>query len=128
MVVIIIAVLASVAIPKIKNGTVRGRESSLKMDLKLLRSAIDRFQNDTGMIPVAIADMTSSKPPDSGIDRTGNKAALDAARYYGPYIDAEPMDPVSKKAFSYTFDKFGKPSIKPSASGKASDGTDYANW
>ena len=127
IVIIIIAVLAAIAIPRIVNSSLRSKESSLKSQLNMVRGAVERFKQDTGLLPIAIADMASDKPPNDGMSG-GNQVVLDATTYHGPYLDQEPKDPLTDKPFGYSVDKFDMYQVHASASGKASDGTDYQDW
>lgn len=63
IVIIIIAVLAAIAIPKFANSGVRSKESALKANLKLYRNAVELFRNDTGAFPDKLADLTVTTAP-----------------------------------------------------------------
>jgi len=57
-VVIIIAILAAIAIPKFMNSNQASREASLHGNLKLVRDAISRFNTDTGLWPMTLNELT----------------------------------------------------------------------
>ncbi len=68
IVIIVIAVLAAIAIPKFVSASERSKESSLHADLKLVRNAVALFQNDTGYYPAVITDIAATTAPASGKD------------------------------------------------------------
>src|ERR1700684_295396 len=63
VVVIIIAILAAIAIPKFTNASLRSKEASLKGELKMLRDGIELFKNDTGGYPQVLSDLSSATTP-----------------------------------------------------------------
>lgn len=128
IVIIIIAVLAAVVIPKFVNSGLRSREAALKANLKMYRNAIDLFKNDTGAFPNSLSDLTVTTAPANGLDSAGTSKAIAAADYKGPYVERIENDPVSTNPFTYgtTSPNVGK--VTSSASGNATDGTAYSTW
>ncbi len=102
VVIIIIAVLAAIAIPKFVNSGQRSREAALKADLKLYRNAIELFVNDTGAYPSALSDLTATTAPASGKDAAGTAKTITASDWKGPYLQSIEKDPLSGSAFSYS--------------------------
>lgn len=117
VVIVVLAVLAAIVLPKFMNSSMRSKESALKSDLKLLRNAVSLFQADTGKYPNSLADLAET-------DKTKVKVAggdtVSASDWHGPYIEDVPNDPVSGSAFTYD-SSTGK--VTSSASGNALDGT-----
>ena len=88
IVVIIISVLATIAIPKFADTNTRAKEARLKLFLKNVRDATDRYRNDVGLWPQS-SDLLNGTTPTQGIDDTGTLVAVQAANYHGPYFDKE---------------------------------------
>src|SRR5947209_5365619 len=86
IVIIIIAVLAAIAIPKFANSSQRSKESALKSDLKLYRNALELFKNDTGAWPTTLADLAVTAAPANGLDNAGGTKAIVATDWKGPYV------------------------------------------
>jgi general secretion pathway protein G len=128
VVIVVLAVLAAVVIPKFVDSGLRSKESALKSNLSLLRNAVSLFQNDTGAYPATLADLAATSAPANGLDSSGNTKSITASDWHGPYIQALPTDPVSGAAFTYgtTSPNVGK--VTSSATGNGSDGTAYSSW
>lgn len=128
IVIIVIAVLAAIALPRFINSGLRSKEASLKSDLKLYRNAIQTFSNDTGAYPATIADLSAAAAPANGLDSAGSSKSIVATDWKGPYIDAIVTDPVSGAAFTYATTSPNVGKVTSSASGNATDGTAYSGW
>jgi len=127
IVIIVIAVLAAIALPRFINSGLRSKEASLKSDLKIYRNAGQLFLNDTGAFPATLAALSATAAPASGLDATGAVKTINAPDWKGPYIDAIMNDPVSGNAFNYSVTApVGK--TTSSAAGNATDGTAYSTW
>jgi general secretion pathway protein G len=122
VVIVVLAILAAIVLPKFMNSSARSKESALKSDLKLIRNAIGLFQADTGKYPNALVDLAET---DKTKVKGADGAVVAAADWHGPYLDSVIMDPISGAAFTY--DKAtGK--MGSSAAGTALDGTAYSTW
>jgi general secretion pathway protein G len=128
IVIIIIAVLAAIAIPKFANSGVRGKESALRADLKLYRNAIELFKNDTGAYPASLNDLAATSAPANGKDAAGANKAITAADWKGPYVQAIETDPVSGSNFNYSVAAGTVGKVTSSASGSSTDGSNYSDW
>lgn len=138
IVIIIIAVLAAVAVPKISYGRRASHESSLKSKLRTVRDAVERVRQDTGLYPSHLADLTRSSAPTRMLTQSGNPAAVPAGTWQGPYLDERTagihdngkdlFDPVCGGTFDYkrSGSKIGR--VSACASGRALDGTDFEDW
>lgn len=130
IVVVIIAVLAAIAIPKFSDSITRSREASLRAELKLVRQAIEVFKSDTGVYPLTLSDLTlpATSPPDHGKNTSGALTAFSSALYKGPYLSTVYNNPVDGSALNYnsvTPPTVGR--VYPN-SGTATDGTNYSTW
>jgi general secretion pathway protein G len=128
IVIIVIAVLAAIALPRFINSGLRSKEASLKADLKLYRNAIQLFTNDTGATPATLADLAATAAPASGLDQAGAVKTISAADWKGPYIDQVMNDPVGGSAFTYAVTSPNVGKVNSSASGNGTDGTAYSTW
>ena len=59
VVVAIIGILATIAVPAMRTAPQRAREAALKEDLFTLRSCLDQFHADRGRYPTALDEMVS---------------------------------------------------------------------
>src|SRR5437016_1138133 len=125
IVVIIIAVLAAIAIPKFSNSSLRSKESALRAELKLLRDGVELFKNDTTCFPAVATDLSAVASPSNCYNTSGVSISVPAGSWKGPYISAIDNDPVSGTGFSYT----GTTGVfKASASGTDSTGVAYSTY
>jgi general secretion pathway protein G len=122
VVIVVLAVLAAIVLPKFMDSSTRSKESSLKTDLKLLRNAITLFQADIGKYPNTLADLAQT---DKTAVKDQDGAVVKAADWHGPYIETVPKDPIGGAAFTYT-NTSGK--VASSATGNGLDGTAYTTW
>lgn len=128
IVIIVIAVLAAIALPRFINSGLRSKEASLKSDLKIYRNGVQLFLNDTGAYPATLAAMSATSAPASGLDSAGAVKTIVATDWKGPYIDSIMTDPVSSNAFTYAVTSPNVGKVTSSAAGNATDGTAYSSW
>lgn len=128
IVIIIIAVLAAIAIPKFANQSQRSKESALRAELSLIRNAVELFKNDCGSFPGALDDLAGASAPANGKDSSGNNKAIIAADYKGPYLSKINVDPVSAAAFTYSVTSPTVGKVTSSASGNDSNGVAYSTY
>ena len=128
IVIIIIAVLAAIAIPKFANSSNRSKDSSLRANLKVVRNAVELFKNDTGYYPKLITDLSVTTAPAQGYDSAGNLKAITASDFKGPYMLSVPNDPVSGAAFTYSITSPTVGNVSASATGNDSTGTAYTTY
>lgn len=110
-VMVIIALLLTVAAPKYFGSVDRSRESILHQDLATMREALDKYYGDTGQYPDDIQDLVKRK-----------------------YLRSIPRDPITESDTTWvivapTNDAKGAVyDIKSGASGNGADGTAYSDW
>ena len=111
VVMAIIALLLSLALPRYFKHLETSRETILKQDLAVMRDAIDKYHGDTGRYPDGLDELVSAR-----------------------YLRALPVDPITERADTW---QIVAPSgtaagemydIKSGAPGTAHDGTAYADW
>ena len=88
IVIVVIAILALIVIPRVMSAGRKARESTLKANLHQLRNAIETFQADCGLYPVEMMDLTllKSAPPANGIDDENATQIIPLGSYQGPYL------------------------------------------
>jgi prepilin-type N-terminal cleavage/methylation domain-containing protein len=146
IVIIVVAVLATIAIPKFANSSQRAKEAALRDTLAIIRSAGERCEQDTGAV-VEMPDLISKVAPTEG-KRHGQMGSLwadvpiDPATWNGPYLEKIPINPITGTAIynsgivvtptvdwtfnpaqSYNPNHYLFPSKK-----LALDGTQYQTW
>jgi general secretion pathway protein G len=133
MVMVVLAVIAAIVIPKFYDRHKQAKEAALKSDLKVLRNAIASFQADTGYYPLTLNDLTAANSAalstaNTGIDSTGASQTISSTDYHGPYVQTVPNDPVSGSALTYSTKSGTVGNVTSSATGNALDGTAYSSW
>ena len=111
VVLTIIGLLLTIAVPRYFHSLDQSRETMLKQDLSVMRDAIDKYSADRGHLPEALANLVSEK-----------------------YIRTIPVDPYTKTAESWVpvpSEDENDPGVKDvhsGAPGLAADGTPYVAW
>ena len=111
VVMAVIAILLSIALPRYFASLEKSREAVLHQDLSLLRETLDKYSGDKGKYPDAIDDLVSSK-----------------------YLRSVPVDPITDSSATWvsippdTPEKGGVYDVRSGAQGVARDGTEYHNW
>jgi general secretion pathway protein G len=111
VVMAIIALLLSLALPRYFNHLESSREIILKQDLAVMRDAIDKYHGDRGRYPDSLDELVSAR-----------------------YLRALPVDPITERSDSWqvvapSSDEAGAMyDIRSGAPGTARDGSAYADW
>lgn len=134
----ILLILTTLALPLARNQIVRQRETLLRENLRMMRSAIDRYKaaSDASQIPVKVD--TFGYPPDMQtlVDGVPIKGSVKGKYRFLRKIPIDPMtgtadwgfrsmqdDPDSKSwGGQNVFDVYSK------SQGTALDGTQYGDW
>lgn len=82
IVLVVIAIVALIVIPRVMGATRRSRESALRANLVLLRKAITQFESDTGVFPAVLQDIVAL----SSAQLNSGDTAIVHQLYQGPYI------------------------------------------
>jgi general secretion pathway protein G len=110
VVMTVIALLISIAVPRYFHSVEQAKEATLKQSLTIMRVAIDKFYGDNERYPASIKELVTKK-----------------------YIRAVPIDPVTESTETWvtqspSLDTTGAVfDIKSGATGNAKDGTAYAD-
>lgn len=111
VVLAILALLLTLAVPRYFAGIERAKEATLKQDLNTLRESIDKFYADTGRYPNALEDLVERK-----------------------YIRSLPVDPITESDSTWIMTPPEPPltgdiyDVHSGALGMAKDGSLYADW
>ncbi|HAY13471.1 MAG TPA: prepilin-type N-terminal cleavage/methylation domain-containing protein [Fimbriimonadaceae bacterium] len=128
VVVSIIGILTAIAVPKFNDIQRKSRESALRTDLQVYRSAIYVFYSDTGLYPSTLSDLAARTAPSTGLNANGATRNLVDTSWRGPYVEAVRFDPVSDQPFLYSTSSGSVGVVKPSATGNDSNGTPFADY
>jgi general secretion pathway protein G len=110
-VMVIIALLLTIAVPKYFGSIDRSRDAILHQDLATMREAIDKFYSDTGKYPDELQELVVKR-----------------------YLRSIPRDPITESDTTWqilapTNDAKGSVyDIKSGAPGNGADGTAYSDW
>ena len=111
VVMAVIAILLSIALPRYFSSLEKSREALLHQDLSLLRETLDKYYGDKGKYPDALDDLVSSR-----------------------YLRSVPVDPITDSKATWVSippdapEMGGVYDIRSGAQGVARDGTEYRNW
>jgi general secretion pathway protein G len=128
VVIVVLAVLAAIVVPRFVGAGERSREAALRSDLKVLRNAVALFYTDTKAYPATLDDLAATTAPATGKDSAGTDKAITAGDWNGPYVESAPDDPISGTPFNYSTTSPTVGKVWSSASGTARDGSNYSDW
>lgn len=115
IVVAIVGILVTLAIPTFHQSAMKAKEAALKQNLFTMRAVIDQFYADRGDYPVSLESLVEEK-----------------------YLRAIPMDPFTKSSSTWTEiyeeqeegddSPVGVYDVKSGSDELALDGTSYKDW
>lgn len=111
VVMAIVALLLSLALPRYFNHLESARETILRQDLAVMRDAIDKYHGDRGHYPDSLEALVSAR-----------------------YLRSLPVDPITERADTWQIveppdDAAGAVyDVRSGAPGKGRDGTPYGEW
>jgi len=111
VVMVIIALLASLAVPRYFGSVQKSKDAVLKENLMLMRGALDKFYGDNDKYPAALDELVSRK-----------------------YLRSVPQDPLTESASTWIIvppedpAKGGVYDVHSGADGSAADGSPYKEW
>ena len=111
VVMLIIAMLASLAVPRYFGSVQKSKDTVLKENLTLMRDALDKYYGDNDKYPATLDDLVTRKylrniPPDPITESAST------------WIIVPPEDPEQGAVFD----------VHSGSDGKAADGTLYKEW
>ena len=111
VVMLIIAMLVTIAMPKYFGSVGKSKDAVLRQDLVLMREALDKYYGDTGKYPDSLDDLVSHK-----------------------YLRNIPRDPITESTTTWEEvppdnpDKGVVFDVHSGAQGNAADGSLYKEW
>jgi prepilin-type N-terminal cleavage/methylation domain-containing protein len=124
VVVAIIGILATIAMPALKNVPLRTREAVLKTNLRTLRDVIDQHYGDKGKYPTSLEALVEEgylrRIPNDPVTKSNETWVL-------VYEETDPDNPPAETETS----EDGQPGIidvKSGAPGSSLDGQPYEEW
>ena len=111
VVMLIIAMLASLAVPRYFGSVQKSKDAVLKENLTLLRDALDKYYGDNDKYPAMLDDLVSRK-----------------------YLRSIPRDPITESTSTWVTtppddpEQGGVFDVHSGADGKAADGSPYKEW
>ncbi len=130
IVVVIIAIIGAIAIPKMSRGAAGANESALVGDLSTLRSALELYAQEHGGSYPSTTNMVNQLIQYTAVDGTQSSSTptVRTAPYiYGPYLKAFPPLPVGtyKGNVGVIYNSGGQSSCGAAAGGWLYDGTTF---
>jgi type II secretion system protein G len=129
IVIVVIAILAAIVVPRLLGAGREARETSLRAHLQELRNAIGLFQAQCGDYPAVLSDIMETSAPATG----GTGVTINAQDFNGPYLTTPngelPNNPTTGGnaiPTDWTYD--ATTGAIHAATGTAVDGTDYSTW
>jgi general secretion pathway protein G len=111
VVMVILSLLLTIAVPRYMRSLQRSKESVLHQDLAALRESIDKFYGDTGKFPESLETLVEQH-----------------------YLRSIPVDPISKSTTSWVVthaedpEDTGVKDVHSGAEGASLSGEPYASW
>ena len=130
IVILVIAILAVIVIPRLMGAARRAKEAQLRANLKQLRDAIERFEGACAAWPPALADVMAANGTALSADADGRGISVDRDGYNGPYlVTGSGMLPVDGMtgASDWNYDNTTG-MVHSSSTLTATDGSAYATW
>ena len=120
LVLVILAVLAAIVIPKFAGRSQQAKESAAKADISNFSVALDAFEVDNGFYPQGSAGLTAL------VEQPNNLPS-----WKGPYLNKVPLDPWGN-AYVYSYPGKANPKhfdlSSQGVDGQAGTGDDITNW
>jgi prepilin-type N-terminal cleavage/methylation domain-containing protein len=131
IVIMVVAILAMLVIPRAMGATRRAKEAQLRGNLKQLRDAIERFEASTGAYPPQLDDIVAANGAAISGDTDGQGGTVDRKAYDGPYAVKGAGFPILPDPFTaasdWVYDNTTG-AVHSNSTLTASDGTAYSTW
>jgi general secretion pathway protein G len=120
IVVAIIGILVSIALPAMRNAPAKAKEAVLKADLFTMRSCIDQYLADRGHYPASLDELV-----EKGYLRF---VPVDPITKSSESWQEIPVEPSEEEELAPTEETGGIIDVRSGAGGVGLDGTPYAEW
>lgn len=88
IVIVVIAILALIVVPRLMGAARKAKESALKANLQRIRGAVAHFQADTGLFPILLADLITEPTQGTNAElATPAPENLSPDSWKGPYLE-----------------------------------------
>ena len=131
IVIVVIAVLAAIVVPRLLGAGRQAKESSLRAHLQELRNATALFQAQTGTYPGDLQDV--AEPSFANIVNPTGGVTIAESDWNGPYVTTvdgnlpnNPITGANAEGVDWGYD-VATGGIT-AAAGSALDGSDYSSW
>jgi general secretion pathway protein G len=128
IVIVVIAILALIVIPRLMGAGRKAKEAALRGDLHQLRNAVQQFEADCGDYPSASSQLMTQ--PAAGTTG-GQGIALDVTGWQGPYLRTSdnnlPKDPFTESATTWSYTA-STGHIQSGSTLTAINGEAYSTW
>jgi type II secretion system protein G len=129
IVIVVIAILAAIVVPRLLGAGREAREASLRAHLQEIRNALGLFQAQMGDYPADLTQIMDSTAPATG----ANGVVFNANDFRGPYLTTAsgdlPNNPISGgNAVGTDWTYTATTGTLKAKTGTAVDGTDYSSW
>lgn len=125
IVIAIIGILATIAMPKMKDMPRRASEATLKQNLRTMRDCIDQYYGDKGRYPASLETLVEAgylrKVPTDPITKRSDTWILD-------YEEVDPDNPPAEVDAEEGGGEPGVVDVHSGAKVKALDGSSYSEW
>lgn len=123
IVIAIVGILATIAMPALKNVPIRAKESVLKTNLRTLRDMIDQYYGDKGKYPTSLDALVDEKY----VRKLPVDPMTHSSETWVPvYEEIDPEHPPAETESDPT--KPGIIDVHSGAPGNSIDGTPYKEW
>lgn len=120
IVVAIIGILATIALPAMRNAPTKAKEAVLKADLFTMRSCIDQYLADRGHYPASLDELV-----EKGYLRF---VPVDPITKSNETWEEIPVEPSEEEELAPTDETGGIIDVRSGAGGVGLDGTPYSEW
>ncbi len=128
IVIVVIAILALIVIPRLLGAGRKAKEATLRGDLHQLRNSIQQFEADCGDYPAASSQLMTA--PAAG-SNGGTGIALDVVGWQGPYLRTPdnnlPKDPFTDSSTTWSYTP-ATGHIQSGSTLTALNGDAYSSW
>jgi len=128
IVIVVIAILALIVIPRLLGAGRKAKEATLRGDLHQIRNSIQQFEADCGDYPSALSQLMTQ--PASG-STGGGGIALDVNGWQGPYMRTSdgnlPKDPFTESSTTWSYTA-ATGDVSSGSTLTAINGEAYSTW
>ena len=130
IVIMVIAILALLTVPRMMAAVRRAKEAQLRGNVKQVREAIERFEATIAAWPPELGDVMVADGSAISADFDGSGGSVDRAAYDGPYLmtgdGTLPKDPFTGSA-DWTYDN-ATGDVHSNSGLTGVDGSSYNTW